>query len=282
MASFSFSPNWSYYPLNGNQLPIINPDAISGNFTISIAPHWYDRANLTWTVPSDWGSITFNVFAAPTESGPFTQLNSTPLASPQFVDLKLESYSKGGRKFYIVEATFPNGKRVQSPATTWENKGTTFVNLRIKEIQRREWLLLRKFVGVETLLLRRKTYGIRCPNCYNEDTKRVNNDRCTICWGVSWVGGYHSPLSTLMQYDPTPDEVVLGYAGKLEPNQITAWTIAFPEILDLDLIYRIPDKRLYRVDKVNPTELTTKPVRQIALITELSKESIEYKLVQNL
>jgi hypothetical protein len=280
MASFGYYSNWSYFPLTSDNLPLpLVPDSVSRNFSISIAPRWYDRAGLIWTIPSDWGSVVFNVYAAPTEKGVFTKLNQTPLASPQFTDVKIETYSKYESRWYVVEAVFPDTRTVQSVPTTWDNVGTGFVNLRIQEIQRREWLLLRKFVGVQTLLFRRKVYGKRCPECYNEDTKRLNKDHCLTCYGTSWEGGYYDPMSTLMQYDPTPNDLTLSYAGKMEPNQIQAWTIAYPEILDLDLIFRVPDRKVYRVDKMVTTELTTKLVRQTAILTEISKESIEHKLV---
>lgn len=282
MSNFGFSPtSWSYWPLTVDQTSLPTPTSISGNFSISIAPKWYDKAALTWTIPNDWGSVTFNIYASPTENGNYTKLNVAPLASPQFTDIKIEAYSRYESRYYVIEAIFPNGQTVQSPPTTWDNEGTSFVNLRIKEVQRREWLLLRKFVGVQTLLFRRKVYGTRCPECYNVDTRRVDKDHCLTCYGTSWEGGYYEPFSTLMQYEPTPNDLALGYAGKQEPNQIQAWTIAFPEILDLDLIFRVPDRKVYRVEKVLSTELTTKSVKQTTLLTELSRESVEHRLVLN-
>lgn len=282
MSNFGFSPvDWSYWPLVINQVSLPTPTSISGNFSISISPKWYDKSTITWTVPSDWGNVTFNIYAGPMENGPYTKLNPTVLSSPQFVDLKAEVYSKFENRWYVVEAIFPNGQTVQSPPTTLDNLGTSFVNLRITEIQRREWLLLRKFVGVEVLLFRRKVYGTRCHECYNEDTKRVDKDRCLTCYGTSWEGGYYEPLTTLVQFEATPNDIVLGYTGKQEPNQIQAWTIAFPEMLDLDLIFRVADKRMYRIDKVHFTELAIKSVKQTILLTELSKESVEYRLILN-
>lgn len=280
MSSFGYAYNWGYYPLVNVITSLPTPDGITNNFSISISPSWYNNVSLLWTVPSDWGTVIYNVYSGPTEVGPFTKLNETPLASPQLIDYKAEAYSKYENVWYVVEAIFPDNRTVQSPPTTWNNIGSNWVNIRIKEIQRREWLLLRKFVGIKTLFFRRKTNGTRCSRCWNQDTKRTINDKCGTCYGTSWEGGYYEPFETLVQYDATPNDVQLTYLGKLEQNQIQAWTIAFPEMLDFDLLYRVPDKRMYRVSRVLPTELTTKSVRQILVLTELSKESVEHKLAE--
>jgi hypothetical protein len=47
-----------------------------------------------------------------------------------------------------------------------------------------------------------------------------------------------------------------------------------------DIVLRIPDSKIYRVDSIANTELQTKTVRQMLTLTELAKTSIEYELAK--
>jgi hypothetical protein len=73
--------------------------------------------------------------------------------------------------------------------------------------------------------------------------------------------------------------MMLTYTGKVEPNSIQGWTINLPELRDLDIIVRLPDFRIYRVDRMVPSELQTITVRQVLTLVELSRDSIEFALL---
>lgn len=281
MASFGFNFNVSLNTLVVT-LPIGAADAASENFDVVFHPKWYSEIGLEWEVPTDWGNVTFNIYSSPNETGPFTQLNTTPFVNPFYFDNEARSFSKYNNTYYKIEAVFPSGQTVQSPALTTNNKNSSWVSLRRIEISRREWLLLRKFVGVETYLFKRKSGGTRCSSCWNPDSHRVMNDKCPVCYGTSWEGGYWDPIRTLYQYDQTPNDAVLEYRGNIEPSQIQAWTIDIPTVHDLDVVVRYPDFRIYRIERVAPTELQTVTVRQMMVLSELSKESVEFNLLEKI
>ena len=96
----------------------------------------------------------------------------------------------------------------------------------------------------------------------------------------SFQGGYFIGLETMMQYDPTPNNPAFGYQGRVEPNNIIAWTIDYPDINAFDIIMRIPDQKIYRVESKQTTELQTVPVRQILQLTELALEMRESIAIQ--
>lgn len=281
MSNFGFNYTVAY-PFLVKNLPVGSPTAVSNNFEVTFYPKWYGNMDLEWEVPSDWVGVTFNLYSAPNEEGPYEKLNSTPFSNPFYGDPKARAFSKYNNNFYILEAVFPNGSIVQSPPHTVNNINTPWVRLRREEITRREWLLLRKFIGVKSFLFRRKSGGQRCQTCWNSDSKRVMNDRCPSCYGTSWQGGYWDPIETLLQYSATPNDAVSTYKGILEPNQIQAWTINVPIIHDFDVVVRYPDKRVYRVERVEPTELQTVTVRQPMILAELSKESVEFNLLERI
>jgi hypothetical protein len=276
---FSFDYSWGYYPLAGGG-PLPTANLKTDKISVKFYPVWYRQVTLEWSVPAVWGHCLFNIYRCETESGPFTRLNQTPINSNHFADTSTMEFSKFNKDYYIVEAILPGGATLQSSAISIENVRSTPIQLKALDIQRREWILLSKFNGAKTLAFRRKTYGKRCSLCWNPDTERVMRDNCPNCLGTSFDGGYFPAYETFVNYDPTPNALILEYFGKSEPNQIPAWTIGVPELNSFDVLVRLPDWKVYRIAQINATELQTVPVRQIMQLIELSKETVEYQLIQ--
>ena len=61
-----------------------------------------------------------------------------------------------------------------------------------RDIVRKEYLLQRKRTNMTSIgyLLKRKRYGHPCQACQEYDTKEVQFDRCPICYGTGFIGGY--------------------------------------------------------------------------------------------
>lgn len=256
--------------------------AQSGFVFTTVYPLFYKHVVVEFKVPIEWGACKFDVFRSESDIGPWRRITPTPVSGTFFTDLETKDFSKFKNGWYMVECVLPDGRRTRGDPTTWENKRSNWVEIRAQEITRREKILLQKFTGVRSLVFRRKTYGARCPNCWNPQTEQITKDHCKVCLGTSFNGGYFDGLETLIQYEPTPNDAVLSYQGKVEPNQIQAWTIASPSLEVFDLVLRVPDMRLYRIDKLADTELQTVQVRQIMILTELDKESIEFQLVNQI
>ena len=277
---FNYAIHWDYFPLFGSKV-LTDSDSISEDISISIYPYWYKQITIEWSIPSGWGACKFHIYRSEIENGNYIQLTPTALdpSIKFFKDMDAQDVSKFNRSWYIVEALLPNGKRIQSNPSTWGGKRLPFVEIRAQEIQRREWLLLNKFTGIESYILRRKTYGMRCSNCWNYDLQKVVKDQCAVCMGTSFEGGYFPAIKTLVQYDPNPNDVELTYFGKWESNELMAWTIAFPEMRARDLIYRVPDAALFHITDWANTELQTVTIRQLLKLTQLDKDSPEYHAV---
>jgi hypothetical protein len=234
-----------------------------------------------WSVPADWGRCLFNVYFGPTSDGPFQRLNAAPIDGNHLADTSTQEYSKFNKGFYLVEALLldKNSVSIKSKPHTWYTTQTPWVELRSKEIQRREWMLLSHFTGTKTYLFRRMTYGERCPECWNARVGKVMKDNCRTCLGTSFKGGYFPCYTTYLQYDSSPDSNIKSYFTLFEPSQMAAWTIAVPEILPDDIVIRHGEWDLFRVENTANTELQSKPVRQMLQLTELAKHSIEFELL---
>lgn len=258
--------------------------AVSKAISVTLYPRWYKHVFIEWSVPAEWGNCRFDVFFSPSLNGTYTRLNFEPLSGNHLKDTDAQEYSKTNKAYYIVEATLleSNSAKLRSSPTTWDTTQTPWVQLRSNEIQRREHILLSKFTGNKAYLFRRKTYGQRCPECWNAKVSKVMKDDCKTCYGTSFDGGYFDCYQTYIQYDPSPDTSLKTYFGKFEPNQTAGWTISVPEIFPDDIIIRHGRWDVHRVEQTSHTELQGNIVRQILQLTELDKGTIEYDLTKRI
>jgi hypothetical protein len=254
----------------------------NGNVKVTLYPQWFRHITLEWAVPPAWGNCVFNVYFSQTEDGPFEKLNTMAIDSYYFTDTTTKEYSKVRKGYYIVEAILldKGNAALRSEPTTWNTYQRKWVTIRANEIQRRENWLLTHFTGVKTYLFKKKSYGKRCPKCWSNRTESVTDDHCPVCLGTSWEGGFFPPVPIYLQYETTPKQVDYQYFGKLEPNQIGAWTISFPALMEEDVVIRVGDWAAYKVGPVTPTELQGNTVRQMIVLNRLAKGDVENRLVQ--
>lgn len=280
--SIAFTYGFGYIPSFSETSLVTSVE--TSYISVKIYPLFYKKVIVEWSIPPSWGSCTFNVYKGDTEQGEFDKVNLTPLSSTNFfADTTTQDFSKFHRSYYVVEVILPqpDGRSIKSPIATWQNIRTNLMGIRAVEITRRETILLDKFVGVDTLIFRKKYFGERCPNCYNKDIEKVTKDHCLTCLGTSFLGGYFPGMATKMCYEISPNNTQLTYLGKLETNQTSAWTISSPVLMTHDLILRVPDYKLFRIESINQTELQTVQVRQVVQITELGKNSVEMNLINS-
>lgn len=281
---FSTTPSFSWFFRTTPSVDFsFKPEGdLNTNIEITVYPRWYDQITLEWVVPPAWVNAQFNVYFKESGSDSFVRLNKTLLSNPYFSDKSTREYSKTQEGHYVVEAILSSGIILRSLPVTWEYKRREKVDKIANEIQRREYLLLSKFVGAKSFFFRKKNYGTRCTRCWDAITEKVMDDNCPVCYGTSWVGGYWDPIPLFLQWDTTKVDKQKSYQGTIEPLAIGAWTISFPQITSEDVIIRSGTWSTYKVLSSNPTELQTKPVRQILVMSYLSKSDVENKLVERI
>jgi hypothetical protein len=277
--AFHFSVQPEFLMLN-ERLPLETTQR-SYAIQVNVYPQWYSQVSVAWTIPSQFGACVYNVYFSSAEDSGFQKLNSTPLTETFFTDTTTQEFRKFNRGFYVVEAilTSKNNIAIRSKPNSWEAAQRNWVTLRAIEIQRREYFLLSRFTGIKSYLFRQKNFGARCPYCWNSTLELVLDDRCVHCAGTSFENGYYNASPLYMQFDPSINAEAKGYFGIAEPNQVSAWSISIPEIRVGDVIIRTGSWDVYKVDRLKPTELSGNTVRQICLLTQLSKRDVEYVLV---
>ena len=73
-----------------------------------------------------------------------------------------------------------------------------------REVRRLEVLLMREYIGRLCWVFPVRTFGQRCPDCWDRVSRKRYRTNCLTCYDASFRGGYLSPMAIMLQIDPTP------------------------------------------------------------------------------
>lgn len=242
-----------------------------------------------WTVldPSEAGAYTFTLERAGAPAGPWDVVWG-PAAEQYAVldafDQRPETldYSRPNqltlydRVYYRVTCTTPSGAVLRDVVET----GPSTLNPRMAGYRRkliRDFRLSLKFNGTPTVLLKRRTWGVRCDRCVDKRTKQIVRSECRDCWGTGFEGGYWAPILTYARRSVTAPTVVNSPEQKSESNDAQIWLPDFPQMERDDVIVSLHDQRRYRVDRQVQTEVQLAGVHQVLTCQELARDHVIYR-----
>ena len=147
-----------------------------------------------------------------------------------------------------------------------------------RKILREEYVLLKKLAGIEFYLLKRRHFGTRCTNCYDPLTKEVTLSNCPICYGTSWVGGYHNAIPLLGRRAASQVAANMTQQTKSETNFTRIQLLDFPRVDEEDILVEKYSDQRYLVKSRYFTSLKTIPVHQTVAVSELERQAVEYSV----
>lgn len=186
-------------------------------------------ARVTWEIDRslvDSGPYTFQLqqsHGGGTASDEWTDIGPPAVDPPYLIDSDKRLWGQSITLRYRVilttgEATYA------SPPVNADGNLSRQQWLEVREILRKETLMLRGFTGVNGFLLKAKRYGTRC-SCVNTDSREVMNSSHLLCYGTGYIGGYHPPVASFFaNTDPTTTKERVAYnedRGTTKP--VTTW-----------------------------------------------------------
>ena len=136
---------------------------------------------------------------------------------------------------------------------------------------------LRKTHGRTWHFFRRKTHGIRCPDCYDKDMRRRTKSNCATCYNTTYVDGYDPPIPVCIGALPSAEAVEKGIFAEVEHSSTTLWITNDPDVHRGDLFIE-PGNRRWRVARMQPREYKRTRYRQDILADEIKKDDILFTL----
>ena len=239
-----------------------------------------DHLILSWEVDSTEDPLDFDIYVerSGSPSGPFDTITPRALVDTYiFVDVQKGLLHNWAKLYYRLRVV----RRVSGEEAVFPELATS---LRAEppldglEMARQELVLLKEFVGRKCWLFKRRTFGARCPECYEPRTGKRVRSNCLSCWNTGYAGGYHRPIEFYCQIDPTAQAPQLPAAvGEQQQENCAARTIFFPPIDPRDLIVEADNIR-WLVSHRTYTERARSPVKQEMQLHRIPKGDIEYKL----
>lgn len=198
----------------------------------------------------------------------------------KFEDLTAYIKDKHRVYYYQVKALDKKtGKVIESPVSTWEGD-LDFIGLYVVE---EHDFLFREVMGMPMLVYKKITAGkSRCPDCWDEISKRITKSNCTSCHGTGWVGdgvgGFYNPTYTYADFSPDPEAIQVAQFGKLQPTQTDVFMTNYPRMSVGDVVVELMTNKRWKVANVRDTEKNRSKMLQIIRLDAIEKGDVEYKI----
>jgi len=122
-------------------------------------------------------------------------------------------------------------------------------------IKHAEDTLYRMYHGEPCLIIKRKSFGARCPTCWSYERRQVIKSHCDTCHGTGFVVGYYQPIATQISFDSDPRKT----DGQKEWENVydtkRARVCNYPLLRPKDLIVNQDDYKRYVITHVETTKL---------------------------
>lgn len=239
-----------------------------------------DFNEVVWEVAptsEDVLDYTFQLLRSESPAGPFEEAMPPVEDRYFFVDNRIKAFNRWRQYFYKLVVT-------HKPSEESKDFGPVSLggepDLLALELRKHFNLLMREFVGRRCWVLPVRTFGQRC-SCVNPHLKKRTRSGCPTCFDTGWVRGYHSPIETFIQVDPSPKANQQTNLGELQQQNTTGRMGYFPPLKPKDVIIE-PENRRWSVVQVSTTQRLRAVVHQEIQIHEIPKSSAEYAIDINL
>lgn len=152
----------------------------------------------------------------------------------------------------------------------------------VRDVVRKEYLVLKQYNGAGGYLLKRRNYGVPCPNpnCLDHDLEVPTSGSCPVCFGTGFQNGYYNALTfyiDLGAFASSKDVTIP--IGTLDPQTRLGRCVAYPRVDEYDIWVDADKNKRYVIREVERlVELKGKPLVYKLKLNELAASSPEYKV----
>ena len=240
-----------------------------------------DRLDLWWeisTTSEDPQDYDLYVLRSTSPLGPYEQLHDEPLSDVyHFRDMRMGLMHNWRKLFYRIRMVHRATEETQEFP---ENRGASVdppLALDALEAARYEEILFKEKIGRPCWLFKKRTFGPRCPHCFDARLQRAKTKRCPACYGGTYLHGFMAPIQFYCQVDPTTKGNQLSTNSEQREEHTMARCIFFPPVDPEDVIVELENTR-WRVAKVTPTKRLGSVIHQELRLRKIPEGSIEFTL----
>lgn len=239
------------------------------------------RMEVTWETSSptvDALDYTFQVFRSESGEGPWDPKTEEFSDRYIFVDSRVPHADSSRQLWYKLRVRRKSDDSTKDFGPVMNDPEPDLV---AQYIRRAEQTLFTQATGRQVWLFPRRTFGLRCTNCWDPRLSAKKMANCIACYDTSFVRGYLNPIEVWMQIDPVANAVQLQAQQKNQQQLTTARMTFYPLVKPDDVIVEAENRR-WSVKGVTPSERLRAVIKQELTLRVIQPTDIEYKLPINL
>lgn len=238
--------------------------------SVTLQPVSLNSVSVTWVMSAVEPGVTYTVSRSGAPEGPWVEL-SAGIVLATYLDMNVNLRSPSRLHHYMVTAIAGVNSTDSDPVAVFftpDNYAT--------EMVRRNNILLERHIGTSCKLYSRRTWGVKCPNCWDSVKQRRTTDSCLICYSTGFLGGYYTGVDIYISFMNPPQTI---RPAEITDEQQTnnSWMSNYPIVKALDVI-KTPDLKCWRVRSVLHSTKLQYIIRQRLELIEIDKNAQEYKL----
>jgi hypothetical protein len=217
-------------------------------------------------------NYTFVVERSESIGGPYEALSKPFQDRYLFVDRAVPTAHRYRNLYYRVVTTHI---ATQTQWTSEACQKEPEADLIAEEIRAHMMLLHQEFIGRVCWVLPVRTFGQRCPSCWDARLQKSTHAGCRTCWATGFIRGYLSPIEAFISFDPSANSEQNNTVGPQQQNNTTARLGYLPELKPRDIIIE-PENKRWRVTQTNAIEHIRARVRQEIQVHEIPPGDVEF------
>jgi hypothetical protein len=241
-----------------------------------------DYITVSWVVMSTVENLSDYRFYIWRSNMPSPNLSDYELLTSSGVNPMVTSYydtTVAGVTSKVVDYFY----RVQiSGITSHDSSFTPDYEIRVivdkyaREIARRRDIVFSKHSSQPFFLLKRKSSGSYCSDCYDATLQRSTFSKCLTCYDTGITGGFFGPIDLIGQLMERPVQSRLTLFGDWTDGDSVLYCPALPPLNPKDVIIDRLSRR-WIVLNVGSYSKASNTIGQIAQLRALEREDIAYR-----
>lgn len=236
--------------------------------------------DLFWEIEDTTEDVLDYTFAVERSESPEGEFD--PVSEPfrdryVYRDIMPHPFERWRKLWYRLKITKVGGTPYYTDAVSLEPK----VSLDAAEMRRAVALVLKAGTGRVAWIFARRTFGQRCPGCWDDVLKKTMSSKCETCYNTGYARGFLDPIPARIQFDPAGKSIRHGPLIKTEPQDTRVLIPYFPPVKPKDIIVEAENRR-WRVTEIITSERLRSVVRQGVYVHELPPSDIEFRIPINI
>jgi len=240
-----------------------------------------DHLDVFWEIGDtfeDPHDYTFIVERSEAPSGPWDAISEPFSDKYYYRDVITNLFHRWRQYWYRIKITkkLDASERYSEVATL-----AAAPDLVAAEVRRLEMIAFREHIGRLAWIFPVRTFGFRCPACYDRISQTRYRSQCLTCYDTGFAQGYLNPIAQYIQMDPSAKHGEQLGITKTQQQNTTCRLPYFPPLKPKDILVEAENRR-WRVERVGQTERLRSVLHQELTLHEIPESDIEYRVPVNI